>query len=128
MNHFIICVALVMSLCVISISAQQSSKVEELTVDEARKITPFPPVGLTTTYTHKGVALTWKRHALDIITKYGVYRSRGKGAFHRIATTSNSTFFDKKGRCNDMYTVTAISAEHPESPRSASIKVTNCKR
>jgi len=127
MYRFIYLVFAIFILGTINISYSSPVQQEELTPEMAKKIPPVPPVGLAATYTCKGVELSWKRHSLESVTSYEIYRWR-KNKSTRIVTTRSLDFFDKKGRRNDGYTVKAINSYETRSPHSPKISaITNCK-
>lgn len=125
--HRLICLTMILFTFYTANATTQNSSQQELTPKEYKRIPPFPPVGLTAVYTHKGVKLSWQRHALESIISYEVYRSRGQKRPIRLITTKNLSFFDKKGRCNNAYTIKAVRYDGTKSSDSSKITAV-CKK
>ena len=106
---------------------------QEMTLNDARRVRPSPPVGLSINCTGSGIDVFWRPYALQSVSRYGhyvVYRSRNGGRFVKIAVVKEFIhFIDKKGRKGDSYAVSAVNVFKVESPLSVAIKLqTSCKK
>ena len=128
MHRFICLISIVFILGIVNISYSSPAQQEELTLEMAKKIRPLPPVGLVAIYTCKKVELSWKRHSLESVTSYEIYRWR-KNKPTRITTTQGLNIFDSKGGRSDVYTVRARKSYGTKSPHSPMVVVTdNCRK
>src|SRR3989338_3887989 len=128
MHRFICLTFVIFILGTVNTSYSSPVQQEELTPEIAKKIPPFPPVGLTAVYTNRGVEISWKRHALESVISYEIYRLTTKKRLVHIATTRKLIFFDKNGKCNSTYTVRAVNSYGTKSPHSPGVTVrATCK-
>lgn len=105
---------------------------QEMTAEDAKRIKPFPPVGLILKCVSGNVNVSWRPHALESVSLYGhyvVYRSRNGGRFVKISIVKQDVHFtDKRGRKGDSYALSAVNYYKAESPLSVAVKLKSACR
>jgi hypothetical protein len=85
-------------------------------VSDARKISPFPPKGVSIKAKGKQTIITWDPIPLDNIVAYKIYRKVGDSSFTYIGTVEHPPFIDKKVASRSVsYGVAAVNSYKAES-------------
>lgn len=102
-------------------SASTINPSSELNANQAAKIKPPPPSGVTVQVKDKRILVDWQTSGLTTVVSYNVYRKVGTGVFEQIGSTSAPPFTDSKAPAGQaFYTVTAVSYRSGESRFSES--------